>query len=62
MIFPMKNYGKMYNKSRKDPQALEMLTMTFQALLGGNIKDFKEIERKPDFLYFGLALLVRFKP
>lgn len=60
--FPNEYYGKMYNKSRKDPQALEMLTMTFQALLGGNIKDFKEIERKPDFLYFGLALLVRFKP
>lgn len=60
--FPNEYYGKMYGKSRKDPQAHEMLTMTFQALLGGNVIDFNEIASKPDFLYFGLALLVRFKP
>ncbi|WP_456090388.1 phage head morphogenesis protein [Neisseria sp.] len=60
--FPNEYYGKMYGRNHDNPKADEMLTMTFQALLGGDIRDFDEIARKPDFLFFGLALLVRWKP
>ena len=48
--------------NESDPRPREMMTMTFQSLIGGDVKDFDEIARKPDFLYFGLALLARYKP
>lgn len=59
--FPDAYYGKMYG-NENNPLPLEMLTMTFEAILGGNTKDFAKLAEKPDFLYFGLALLVRYKP
>ena len=36
--------------------------MIFESLLGGDPKRFKELAAKPDFMYFGLALLTRYKP
>ena len=45
-----------------DPLPLEMMTMIFEALLGGDDKRYQELAKKPDFLYFGLALLVRYQP
>ncbi|SSY80644.1 phage head morphogenesis protein [Alysiella crassa] len=59
--FPNPYYGKMYG-DEDDPLPLEMMTMIFEALLGGDIKRYQELARKPDFLYFGLALLVRYQP
>lgn len=59
--FPDPYYGKMYG-DEDDPQPFEMMTMIFESLLGGDVKKYRELARKPDFLYFGLALLVRYKP
>lgn len=59
--FPNPYYGKMYG-DEFDPLPLEMMTMIFEALLGGDIKRYQELAKKPDFLYFGLALLVRYQP
>ncbi|WP_304333714.1 phage minor head protein [Conchiformibius steedae] len=59
--FPNEYYGKIYG-TKDTPQPLEMLTMTFEALLGGNKVKFDELKSKIDFLYFGLALLTRYKP
>ena len=59
--FPSPYYGKMYG-DEDDPQPKEMMTMIFESLLGGNPQRFKELAAKPDFMYFGLALLTRYKP
>ena len=59
--FPNPYYGKMYG-TEKDPQPKEMMTMIFEGLLGGDPARFKELAAKPDFLHFGLALLMRYKP
>lgn len=59
--FPNPYYGKMYG-DEDDPLPLEMMTMIFEALLGGDDKRYQELAKKPDFLYFGLALLVRYQP
>lgn len=48
----------MYGQNDDDPQAHEMLTITFQALSGGDVRDFDESANAPDFLFFGLAVLV----
>lgn len=59
--FPDAYYGKMYG-DENEPLPLEMLTMTFEALLGGNRQRFETLKSKPEFFYFGLALLIRYKP
>lgn len=59
--FPSPYYGRMYG-DENDPQPLEMMSMTFEALLGGDPRKFAELAAKPDFLHFGLALLVRYTP
>lgn len=59
--FPSPYYGKMYG-DEDDPQPKEMMSMIFESLLGGDPKRFKELAAKPDFMYFGLALLTRYKP
>lgn len=59
--FPHPYFGKMYGNA-SDPKPMEMLTMTFQALLGGNMDDFIALkEKSPDLFNMGLALLTRFK-
>lgn len=60
--FPHPYYGKVYGKSLDDPRPDEMLAMTFEALLGNKLVRFDQLANKPDFLYFGLAILTRFKP
>ena len=59
--FPSPYYGRMYG-DEDDPQPREMMSMTFEALLGGDPRKFAELAAKPDFLHFGLALLVRYIP
>ncbi|RRD90101.1 phage head morphogenesis protein [Conchiformibius steedae] len=59
--FPNKYYGKMYG-NEYNPQPYEMLTMTFESLLGGDMERAEELKNNLPFLYFGLALLVRYKP
>ena len=59
--FPNPYYGKMYG-SEANPLPKEMMTMTFEALLGGQFKRYKELTEDPDLLYFGLALLVKYRP
>jgi len=59
--FPSPYYGRMYG-DENDPQPREMMSMTFEALLGGDPRKFAELAAKPDFLHFGLALLVRYTP
>lgn len=40
----------------------EMLTMTFESLIGGRMDRFMELYNKdPELFNFGLALLTRFK-
>lgn len=59
--FPHPYYGKIYyNKGKESPR--EMLTMTFEALLGGDFDRFDELMSKnPDLFDLGLALLTRYK-
>ncbi len=59
--FPSQYYGKMYG-NEVNPLPKEMMTMTFEALLGGQFKRCKELTEDPDLLYFGLALLVKYRP
>lgn len=59
--FPHPYYGKMYG-DESNPRPLEMMSMTFESILGGRIERYEQIAKHPDFLYFGLALLVRYKP
>lgn len=59
--FPRPYYGKMYG-NEDDPQPLELMTMIFEALLGGDRGRYQELAAKPDFFHFGLALLARWQP
>ena len=59
--FPHPYYGKMYG-NESNPRPLEMMSMTFESILGGQIERYEQIAKHPDFFYFGLALLVRYKP
>ncbi|QMT33459.1 phage minor head protein [Conchiformibius steedae DSM 2580] len=59
--FPDPYYGKMYG-DESNPLPREMMTMTFESLLGGNPALFAQLASKPDFFHFGLALLLRYKP
>lgn len=59
--FPHPYYGKIYG-SEYNPQPKEMLTMTFEAMLGGNFKRFDELlSKNPDLFDLGLGLLTRYK-
>ncbi|WAX71612.1 phage minor head protein [Gallibacterium anatis] len=59
--FPSPYYGKMYG-DEYDPKPREMLTMTFEAMLGGDKNKFQElVSKKPDLFHLGLALLTRYK-
>ena len=59
--FPDPYYGKIYrDKGKETPK--EMLTMTFESLIGGRMDRFMELYNKdPELFNFGLALLTRFK-
>lgn len=59
--FPHPYYGRIYHeKGMEVPK--EMLTMTFEALLGGKVNRFDElISKNPDLFDLGLALLTRYK-
>ena len=59
--FPNPYYGKMYG-NEDDPKPLEMMTMIFESLLGGNLARYQELVQQEDFLHFGLALLVNYRP
>lgn len=59
--FPDPYYGKMYG-DESNPLPKEMMTMTFESLLGGNPARFAQLADNPDFFHFGLALLLRYKP
>lgn len=59
--FPDPYYGRMYG-DEDDPQPREMMSMIFEALLGSDPGKFAGLVAKPDFLHFGLALLVRYTP
>ncbi|MCW9716768.1 phage minor head protein [Avibacterium sp. 21-594] len=63
-------FGKIYYEPGLSPyngyysveKPLEMLTMTFESILGGVPERFKLLyEKDPDLFYLGLALLARFK-
>ena len=53
-----RNYGDDDN-----PQPREVLTMTFQALLGGDVHLLKKmLDNDREMLYLGVGLLTRFTP
>lgn len=63
-------FGRVYYREVLDQQGrvvlvekpLEMLTMTFQSILGGDPHRLKKLyEKDPDLFYLGLSLLARFK-
>lgn len=61
--FPIPYYGRMYAPNNtQDPQPLELMTMIFQALLGGGqyYQHLIKAENRK-FFYFGLAILVRWR-
>ena len=58
--FPHPYWGKIYG-DLSDPEPLEMLTMSFQALLGGDQKYFQLLHGDEDLFRFALAVLVRWR-
>lgn len=60
-VYIGKNYG-----TDDNPRPLEVMTMTFEAILGsgrsGGISVKKLLDDDPEMLYLGIALLTRFKP
>nr|DAS24800.1 MAG TPA: minor capsid component [Caudoviricetes sp.] len=58
--FPHPYWGKIYG-SEDEPKPLEMLTMSFQALLGGDQRYFDLLHRDKDLFRLTLAILVRWR-
>lgn len=60
--FPEPYYGKIYDtENSQNPLPYELMAKIFEALLGGNVKEFKILTSRPELFYFGLALLVRWR-
>ena len=58
--FPDPYWGKIYG-DEDEPLPLEMLTMSFEALLGGNQAQFNLLHGDEDLFRFALAILVRWR-
>ena len=56
--FPNVYYGKLYKRGGLD-EPLELMTMIFESLLGGESWRYQELDTGRELLYFGLAILVR---
>lgn len=55
-------YGKIYDtENSQNPLPYELMAKIFEALQGGNVKEFKILTSRPELFYFGLALLVRWR-
>ena len=59
--FPSPYWGKMYG-DEKDPQPLEMLTMAFQSLVGGEQDKFNLLYQDKELFDFTLAIFARWRP
>lgn len=58
--FPHPYWGKIYG-SEDEPQPMEMLTMSFQSLLGGEQELFDLLHGDEDLFRFALAVLTRWR-
>lgn len=59
--FPSPYWGKMYG-DEKNPQPLEMLTMAFQSLVGGEQDKFNLLYQDKELFDFTLAIFARWRP
>ncbi|MCK3657231.1 hypothetical protein A4G18_00475 [Pasteurellaceae bacterium Pebbles2] len=59
--FPEPYYGRDYGNVL-NPKPMEMLTMTFESLLGGSKERFESLRTKdPELFHLGITLLTRYK-